>query len=83
MDMDRFFDKVQERTENYLTRRKAKKKAEKMNRTFLSEALGWLDAILFAVVVIFLVNQFLFQFFKQGCFVSQATVFTFTLCFRR
>lgn len=63
MDMDRFFDKVQERTENYLTRRKAKKKAEKMNRTFLSEALGWLDAILFAVVVIFLVNQFLFQFF--------------------
>ena len=34
-----------------------------MNRTVLSEALGWLDAILFAVVVIFLVNQFLFQFF--------------------
>ena len=34
-----------------------------MNRTFLSETLGWLDAILFAVVVIFLVNQFLFQFF--------------------
>ena len=63
MDMDRFFDKVQERTENYLTRRKAKKKAEKMNRTFLSEALGWLDAILFAVVVIILVNQFL-QFIK-------------------
>ena len=61
--MERFFDKVQERTENYLTRRKARKKAEKMNRTFLSEALGWLDAILFAVVVIFLVNQFLFQFF--------------------
>ena len=61
--MERFFDRVQERTENYLTRRKARKKAEKMNRTFLSEALGWLDAILFAVVVIFLVNQFLFQFF--------------------
>ena len=61
--MERFFEKVQERTENYLTRRKARKKAEKMNRTFLSEALGWLDAILFAVVVIFLVNQFLFQFF--------------------
>ena len=61
--MERFFDKVQERTENYLTRRKARKKAEKMNRTFLSEVLGWLDAILFAVVVIFLVNQFLFQFF--------------------
>lgn len=61
--MERFFEKVQQRTENYLTRRKAIKKAEKMNRTFLSEALGWLDAILFAVVVIFLVNQFLFQFF--------------------
>ena len=63
MHMERFFEKVQQRTENYLTKRKAKKKAEKMNRTFLSELLGWLDAIIFAVVVIFFVNQFLFQFF--------------------
>jgi len=61
--MDRFFDRVQSFTERRLTRRKAKKLAEKQNRTFLSEILSWIDAILFAVVVVFLVNQFLFQFF--------------------
>ena len=66
--MDRFFDGVQSWTERYLTKKKTKKKARRLankrkKRTFLSETLEWLDAILFAVVVIFLVNQFLFQFF--------------------
>ncbi len=61
--MERFFDWVQTRTENHLTKRKAKRVAAKRNRTFLSELLDWLDAILFAVVFIFLLNQFLFQFF--------------------
>ena len=61
--MERFFDWVQTRTERYLTKRKAKKAAEKQNRTFLSETLGWIDAILFAVVLVFILNQFLFQFF--------------------
>ena len=62
--MDRFFDGVQSWTERYLTKRKARKlAAKKKKRTFTSEALEWIDAILFAVVVIFLVNQFLFQFF--------------------
>ncbi|MBR0521017.1 MAG: signal peptidase I, partial [Spirochaetales bacterium] len=62
--MDRFFDGVQSWTERYLTKKKARRLANKRKkRTFLSETLEWLDAILFAVVVIFLVNQFLFQFF--------------------
>ena len=61
--MERLFDWVQRRTESHLTKRKAKRLAAKRNRTVLSELLDWLDAILFAVVVIFLVNQFLFQFF--------------------
>ena len=62
--MDRFFDGVQSWTERYLTKRKARKLAAKRKKkTFKSEALEWIDAILFAVVVIFLVNQFLFQFF--------------------
>ena len=59
--MDRFFDGVQSWTERYLTKKKARRLANKRKkRTFLSETLEWIDAILFAVVVIFLVNQFLF-----------------------
>lgn len=61
--MGRFFDCVERLTVKHLTKRKAKRLAEKQNRTFLSEALSWIDAILFAVVVVFLLNQFLFQFF--------------------
>jgi len=61
--VDRFFDGVQAWTERKLTKRKAKKLAAKQNRTFKGEVLDWIDAILFAVVVVFLVNQFLFQFF--------------------
>lgn len=61
--MDRFFDRVQSFTERRLTKRKAKKLAAKQNRTFMGEVLGWLDALLFAVVFVFLLNQFLIQFF--------------------
>ncbi len=61
--MEKVFDWVLTRTERHLTKRKAKKLYAKQNRTVVSELLDWLDAILFAVVVVFLVNQFLFQFF--------------------
>jgi len=61
--MERIFDWVLTRTENHLTKRKAKKLYAKQHRTVLGEILDWLDAILFAVVVVFLINQFLFQFF--------------------
>lgn len=62
--MDAFFDSVQAWTERYLTKRKAKKLAKKnKKRTVWTEILDWLDAIVFAVVVVLLVNQFLFQFF--------------------
>lgn len=61
--MERFFNGVEHLTSKWLTKRKAKKLAEKQNRTFLREVWSWIDAILFAVVVVFLLNQFLFQFF--------------------
>ena len=62
--MDAFFDAVQNWTERYLTKRKAKKQAKKdRKRTLWTEILDWLDAIVFAVVVVLLINQFLFQFF--------------------
>lgn len=59
-----FFDKVQAATEKRLTVRKAKKAAKKAKKkTFKSELIDWLDAIVFAVVVVFLINQFIFQMF--------------------
>ena len=59
-----FFDRVQTLTEDFLTRRKAKRLARKnRKKTFWSEVRDWLDAIVFAVVVVFLLNQFLFQMF--------------------
>ncbi len=62
--MDAFFDAVQNWTERYLTKRKAIKQAKKnKKRTLWTEILDWLDAIVFAVVVVLLINQFLFQFF--------------------
>jgi len=61
--MEKVFNWVLTRTEKHLTRKKAKKQYVKEHRTFVSELLDWLDAILFAVVVVFLINQFLFQFF--------------------
>ncbi len=61
--MERFFDWVQASTEKRLTKRKAKKAYEKQHRSVLNEVLSWVDAILFAVVVVFLLNQFVFQFF--------------------
>lgn len=62
--MDKFFNAVQVWTEKQLTVRKAKKVAKKIKKkTVLSEALDWLDAIVFAVVVVLLVNQYFFQLF--------------------
>ena len=62
--MDAFFDAVQNWTERYLTKRKALKQAKKnKKRTLWTKILDWLDAIVFAVVVVLLINQFLFQFF--------------------
>ena len=62
--LDRFCNWLQVKTEAALTRRKAVRTAKKnKKRTFVGEILDWLDAIVFAVVVVLLVNQFLFQFF--------------------
>ncbi len=58
-----FFDSVQVWTESFLTRRKAKKLYKKGHKSFKSELLDWVNAIMFAVVVVILINQFLFQLF--------------------
>ena len=64
--MEKFLSFIQVRTEECLTHRKAVKAyefANKKPRTFLGELLGWLDALLFAIVVVILINQYLFQLF--------------------
>ena len=61
--MNGFFDKVQSVTESILTRKKAIALYKKQHRTVKSEILEWLDSILFAVVVVLLINLLLFQLF--------------------
>ncbi|MCH3916272.1 MAG: signal peptidase I [Spirochaetia bacterium] len=64
--MDAFLTKVEGYASRYLTKRKALKLYERQHapkRTFLGELKGWVDAILFAVVVIFIINLYLFQLF--------------------
>ena len=63
MTRNSFFDSVQLWTEQVLTKRKAKKLHKKQNKTVKSEALDWVHAVVFAVVVVILINQYLFQLF--------------------
>ena len=60
--MTNYFNWVQCITEDKLTKRLAKSVKKKgMKRTFKGELLSWLDAILFAVVFVLLINQYFFQ----------------------
>lgn len=64
--MSNFLDKVEKYSVNYLTKRKAIKIYKKENpvkRTFWGEVKGWIDALVFAVVVILIINQYIFQLF--------------------
>ncbi|MCI7606998.1 MAG: signal peptidase I [Spirochaetales bacterium] len=62
--MDRFLTWVEVSTEKSLTKRKAKRAYNKAKkRTFLSETLEWIDALVFGVFWVIIFNQFLFQLF--------------------
>lgn len=64
--MDKFLTKVECWANGYLTKRKALKVYEREHKpqiTFLGEVKGWVDAIIFAVIVIFIINLYLFQLF--------------------
>ncbi len=61
--MENFYLAVQRWTEKKLTQRKAKRLYQKQHRTFVSEVLEWLDALVFAVFAVLLINQFVFQLF--------------------
>lgn len=76
MNMDRVYDFVQLKTEAYLTRRKAKKLYEKQNRSLKTELLDWLDAIVFAVVVVLVVNLLFVQLFVVPSPSMETTLMT-------
>ncbi len=64
--MSNFLEKVEKYSINYLTKRKALniyKKQNPVKRTFWGEVKGWIDALVFAVVVILILNQYIFQLF--------------------
>lgn len=62
--MEKFYVFLENKASTYLTRRKANRLYEKTRkRTFLGELWSWVDALLFAIVVVILINQYLFQLF--------------------
>ncbi len=62
--MEKVYTFLEKATVRYLTKRKAQKAYEKSRKkTVFSEIYSWVDALVFAVVVVMLINQFLFQLF--------------------
>lgn len=65
--MANYFTWIQQFTETRLTRRLeriAREKAQRaQKRTFKGELFSWLDAIVFAVIFVLLINQYIFQLY--------------------
>lgn len=62
--MEKVYTFLERTTVKYLTKRKALKAYEKRRtKTIFTEIYSWIDALVFAVVVVMLINQFLFQLF--------------------
>ena len=62
--MDRFLTFLENRAVKYLTKRKAEKAWERARRhTILSEIWSWVDALIFAIFWVIIINQYLFQLF--------------------
>ena len=62
--MDKFLTKIENAVSKRLTRKKALKLYQKTKeKTLLGEIWSWIDALLFAVFWVMVINQFLVQFF--------------------
>jgi signal peptidase I len=59
--MDRLFDSVQRWTERYLTRRKEKRAYAKAKQQAKNTIVDWIEAFLWAVVFVLIINQYLAQ----------------------
>lgn len=62
--MERWFIGVQAVTENYLTWRQKRKFRKKEKQKKRNVVIEWLDAFLWAAVVVLLINQYLFQAYQ-------------------
>lgn len=62
--MERWYTGVQAVTENYLTWRKKRKFRKKEKQKKRNVIIEWLDAFLWAAVVVLLINQYLFQAYQ-------------------
>ncbi|MCR5732596.1 MAG: signal peptidase I [Sphaerochaetaceae bacterium] len=62
--MEKVYTFLEKNTVRYLTKRKALKAYEKSKKkTIFTEIYSWVDALVFAVIVVMLINQFFFQLF--------------------
>ncbi len=62
--MDNFLTRIEVLASKYLTNRKAKRLLNKSKkRTVLSELWSWIDALIFAIFWVIIINQYLFQLF--------------------
>jgi len=64
--MEQFLSFLERNTIRILTHRKALKafeKTQKVQRTFFGEVRSWVDALVFAVFAVLLINQYIFQLF--------------------
>lgn len=62
--MDSVYTFLENRLSRYLTHKKAVKAAAKaQKKTFWGEVWSWVDALIFAIVVVILLNQYIFQLF--------------------
>jgi signal peptidase I len=59
-----FFDRVQLLTENYLTRRKRKRRIKKEKQKAKNPILDWVEAFLLAACMVLLINQYLIQAYR-------------------
>ena len=62
--MDKLYAFLEEKTEKYLTYRKRVRETEKRRKkTVKGEIFSWVDAFVFAIIAVLLINQYLFQLF--------------------
>ncbi|GHV83513.1 hypothetical protein AGMMS50212_08530 [Spirochaetia bacterium] len=59
-----FFDKIQQITENVLTRRAKAQRIKKEKQQKKNPVVDWLEAFIWAVCVVLLINQYLFQAYQ-------------------
>jgi signal peptidase I len=62
--MDTWFESVQSVTERYLTRRKRKKAYVKAKQKAKNPIIDWMEAFLWAAIVVLLINQYIAQAYQ-------------------